>query len=67
MNQQLLELAKKQSFDLLCETHPNVCSIRDEDVDQLMVKVEQVIISHNEPISIQTAFAELEGILAETK
>lgn len=61
----LEEKIKQMSQLLLCETHPKVCALRDENLDQLVAKVKDVIISHTETISIQTAFAELETALAE--
>lgn len=59
------EKIKQMSKLLLCETHPKVCALRDENLDQLVAKVKDVIILHTETISIQTAFAELETALAE--
>lgn len=58
---------KQLSQSLLCETHPNVCALRDENLDQLVAKVKNMIISNTETMSIQTAFAELETALAEAK
>lgn len=51
--------------DLLPETHPQVCALRDENPSQLQEQVVQIIQDSPQPISVQTALAQLEAELAE--
>jgi hypothetical protein len=58
---------KTQLQRLLCETHKEVCAMRDESINITVQRVLHIIQTSTEPISIQTAIAQLEGQLADTK
>ena len=69
MNDTLLDKVKsairEHANALLCETHPNVCNLRDEDYPLLEAQILSIIQASDELISIQTALAELEETLSE--
>lgn len=53
-------IVKELAAKLICETHPNVCALRDSDPEALVSKVTAIITSSPTSISIQTAFAVIE-------
>lgn len=57
---------KSEVDKLICESHPQVCSLRDENYDSLEVRVLQYLTQDEEPISIQTAIARLESDLGDS-
>jgi hypothetical protein len=57
----------KQLQRLLCETHKEVCAMRDENIESVTKRVLRIIESSTEEISIQTAIAQLEEQIADTK
>ena len=63
---QLRSLVKSELQKLLCETHPEVCKLRDENYNALEAKVLQYVTQDKEPISIQTAIARLESDLGDS-
>lgn len=62
---QLKELIKEESDKLVCETHPEVCSMRDSSYDKLERLVLEIIFADTTPVSVQTALAFLEQELTD--
>ena len=63
MNQELealKQLIKEEADKLICETHPECCRLRDESYPKLEVMVLNKIFEEEEPVSAQTALAEIE-------
>lgn len=56
----LSEIVKELAAKLICETHPNVCALRDSDPEALVSKVTSIITTAETSISVQTAFAIIE-------
>ena len=56
----LTALIQEEAHNLLCETHPEVCKLRDENFLLLQEKVTAKLMASKEVISVQTALAELE-------
>ena len=57
---QLKKMIREEADKLICETHPHVCDLRDMNYNKLEKMVTNVLFQDEEPVSIQTAFAELE-------
>jgi hypothetical protein len=53
---------KMEVQKLICEAHPLVCELRDQNYERLEGLILNELLSdkHTEPISIQTAIANLE-------
>ena len=64
MKDELSALIRACADRLLCETHPNVCAIRDGNYPELETKVIQTLNASEDPMSVQTALALLEEELA---
>ena len=62
---QLKQIIRREADRLLCETHPKVCDLRDDAYDSLEGQIVALIESSKEPISVQTALAQLEMELGE--
>jgi hypothetical protein len=60
----LKQIIKEHASTLMCETHPEVCRLRDESYPRLEQLTLDVIFREETPVSVQTAFAELEMELA---
>jgi hypothetical protein len=56
----LKETIKKEADQLMCETHPEICRLRDESYPRLEQLVLDVIFAEQAAVSVQTALAELE-------
>lgn len=57
----LKALIREESDELICETHPEVCALRDANYDRLEELVmDRLLNSEEETVSVQTALAELE-------
>jgi hypothetical protein len=57
---ELKEQIKQEADNLICETHPEVCRLRDEAYTRLEHLVLEKIFEEEEPVSAQTALAEIE-------
>lgn len=64
MLDQLKSLIKTEADQLICETHPNVCALRDQNFPRLEELVLIQINKGKEAVSVQTALAELEQELS---
>lgn len=64
-NDQLKQLIKEEANKLVCETHPEVCSMRDASYGKLEGLVLEMIFAGKEPVSVQTALAFLEQELTD--
>ncbi len=64
MLDQLQALIKTEAEQLICDTHPNVCGLRDQNFPRLEQLVLHQITKGEEVVSVQTALAELEQELA---
>lgn len=66
MNKQdeLKALIKDESGKLICQTHPQACFMRDQNYPQLESLVLGLIFQEEEPVSVQTALAQLEQELS---
>jgi hypothetical protein len=60
-------LIRQQLSMLLCETHEGVCALRDSDLSAAVGRVLAVINSYDKDISVQSAIAELELTIQESK
>jgi hypothetical protein len=58
---------QQQLSMLLCETHEGVCALRDSDLSAAVGKVLAVINSYDKAISVQSAIAELELTIQESR
>lgn len=58
--EELKTLVKQESDKLICETHPECCRLRDENYEHFQRLVMDFIFREEEPVSVQTAIAELE-------
>lgn len=58
--EELKQLILKESKELICETHPEVCALRDHNYPKLETMLMDRIFREDEPVSVQTAIAELE-------
>ena len=63
---QLKSLIKEETQKLVCETHENVCALRDQAYPKLEDSVIRIIFAEREPVSVQTALAELEQELSRS-
>lgn len=64
--QQLKQEIKTEADNLICETHPEVCRLRDEAYPRLESLVLEKIFEEEEPVSAQTALAEIETELSHS-
>lgn len=64
MKNELTELIRLCADNLLCETHPLVCAMRDADYPALEAKIIQILNASADPMSVQTALAQLEDELS---
>lgn len=64
MDKALISAIKKEADELICETHPEVCSLRDSNFSRLQDLVIDRLSEPGETISIQTALAEIEQELS---
>ncbi len=60
MKDELSALIRACADQLLCETHPLTCALRDGDYDALQGKIIQILNASEDPMSVQTALARLE-------
>lgn len=60
----LKDLIKTEAEQLICDTHPNVCGLRDQNFPRLEELVLVQINKGKEAVSVQTALAELEQELS---
>ena len=51
---------KEEAEKLICETHPECCSLRDQNYEHFQSLVLDFIFEEEEPVSVQTAIAQLE-------
>lgn len=58
--EELKDLIKQEADDLICETHPEVCALRDQNYPHLENLLLDRLLSDEESVSVQTALAELE-------
>ena len=63
---QLKKLIKEEVDKLVCDTHEHVCYLRDTSYPKLEESIIKIIFAEEEPVSVQTAIAELETELAQT-
>ena len=63
---ELKGLIKKTADELICETHPEVCRLRDESYSKLELIVLDKMFEEEEPVSAQTALAEIEMELSHS-
>lgn len=64
MNDEITGLIRFCADQLLCETHPLVCALRDSDYQALESKTIQILNASDNPMSVQTALALLEDELS---
>ena len=62
--EQLLQLIREATQQLICETHPEVCRLRDSSYPRLESLILDFIFKEEEPVSVQTAIAEIEQELS---
>jgi hypothetical protein len=62
--QELKSLIESECNELMCEIHPEVCSLRDHNYPKLEGLLIDQIFKGDEPVSVQTAIAELEQELS---
>ncbi len=67
MDPQLSTAIKAQADQLICQTHPQVCFLRDQNYPRLEQLVGQQLFADKDPISIQTALAEIERELSDSQ
>lgn len=58
--EEIKPLVKEIVTDLICETHPEVCRLRDQNYTNLEKKILDKIFEAEKVVSVQTAIAELE-------
>lgn len=58
-------LIKDKAKILACETHPQVCSLRDSNYPKLEELVISQLFQDREPVSVQTALAQIEQELGD--
>jgi hypothetical protein len=63
--QDLKAAIQSTTSELICETHPNICELRDKNYSKLETLIINEILSdkYAESPSVQTAIANLEGEL----
>lgn len=59
-------LIRQEADALLCETHPRVCALRDDNYPALEGQILHILRSAAEAISVQTALAQLEQELGDS-
>lgn len=64
---QLKQLIQEEADQLICETHPNVCELRDQNYEQMEEQVLSFIFQDQEPVSVQTAFARMEQEMGDAQ
>lgn len=60
-------LIEEEANKLICETHPNVCELRDQNYDQMEEQVMVFIFQDDEAVSVQTAFARMEQEMGDAQ
>lgn len=63
---ELKAIIQEESEALLCETHPQACRLRDDNYAHFEALVLDLIFQEEEPVSVQSALAELERELGES-
>lgn len=58
-------LIKQEADKLICETHSEVCALRDINYPHLEQLVMQLIFKDREAVSVQTALAQLDQELGD--
>ena len=61
---ELRQIIKDETNKLICETHPEVCRLRDSSYPRLETLILDFVFKEEEPVSVQTAIAELEQELS---
>lgn len=61
---QLKQFIEQETKELICETHPEVCALRDRNYSKLEGLILDQVFKGEEPVSVQTAIAEIETELA---
>jgi hypothetical protein len=57
----LQAIIREESEQLICQTHPEVCALRDTNYARLEeLVIDRLLGNEEEEISVQTALAELE-------
>jgi hypothetical protein len=57
----LQAIIREESEQLICQTHPEVCALRDANYARLEeLVIDRLLGNEEEEISVQTALAELE-------
>ncbi|MEO0338517.1 MAG: hypothetical protein AAF242_04815 [Bacteroidota bacterium] len=57
---ELKTIIKEATDELICETHPEVCRLRDQSYPNLEKLILDFVFKEEEPVSVQTAIAEIE-------
>ncbi|MEN0047860.1 MAG: hypothetical protein AAF806_12435 [Bacteroidota bacterium] len=65
--QELKELIKEEAGKLICESHPNVCELRDQNYDQMQEQALRFIFQDEEAVSVQTALARMEQEMGDAQ
>lgn len=60
----LKAIIREESEQLICETHPEVCALRDRNYPHLESILLERLLNGELEVSVQTALAELETELA---
>lgn len=59
--EELKAIIREESKQLICQTHPEVCALRDANYARLEeLVIDRLLGNEEEEISVQTALAELE-------
>ena len=58
--EELKIIIKEITTELICETHPEVCELRDLNYPQLESLLLERLLNDEQAVSVQTAIAELE-------
>ena len=62
---QLKQIIREEAEQLLCETHPESCRLRDRNYPHFEGLVMDFVFREAEPVSVQTAIAQLEQELSD--
>lgn len=63
--QELKQIIRREADQLMCETHPEACRLRDINYPHFEGLVLDFIFKETEPVSVQTALAQLEQELSD--
>lgn len=58
--EELKVIIKEITGELICETHPEVCELRDNNYPRLESLLLERLLNEESTVSVQTAIAELE-------